>query len=246
RGRRDDVLIATKVGWEMQGDSGLSPAQIERRVEASLQRLGIDVIDLLFAHRDDPDTPLEATLQAFDRLVKAGKVRALGASNYEAPRLQEALATSNRTGLTKYSVLQPQYNLLERDSFEGPLQDLCAAEDIAAVPYYGLASGFLTGKYRSPSDLAGKARAGSVEKYLNDYGLGVLTALDTVANQTGATLAQVALAWLAAQPAVAAPIASATSVAQTEELLGAMRLTLTSEQLSILAAASQKSPPGEA
>ena len=143
-------------------------------------------------------------------------------------------------------MLQPQYNLLERDSFEGPLQDLCAAEDIAAVPYYGLASGFLTGKYRSQSDLAGKARAGSVEKYLNDYGLGVLTALDTVANQTGATLAQVALAWLAAQPAVAAPIASATSVAQTEELLGAMRLTLTSEQLSILAAASQKSPPGEA
>jgi aryl-alcohol dehydrogenase-like predicted oxidoreductase len=245
RGRRDDVLIATKVGWEMQGDIGLAPEQIERRVEASLQRLGIDTIDLLFAHRDDPDTPLEATLQAFDRLVKAGKVRALGASNYEAPRLQEALATSNRLGLARYSVLQPQYNLLERDSFEGPLQDTCAAEDIAAVPYYGLASGFLTGKYRSPSDLAGKARGSSVEKYLNEYGLGVLAALDTVAAQTGATAAQVALAWLAAQPAVAAPIASATSVAQTEELLGAMRLTLTSEQLATLTTASQKSQHGE-
>lgn len=240
RGRRDDVLIATKVGWELQGEAGLAPEQMERRVEASLQRLGIDCIDLLFAHRDDPSTPLEATLQTFDRLVKAGKVRAIGASNYEAPRLQEALATSTRLGIAKYSVLQPQYNLLERDSFEGPLQDLCAAEDVAAVPYYGLASGFLTGKYRSPSDLQGKARGGSVEKYLNDYGLGVLAALEEVAAQTGATAAQVALAWLAAQPAVAAPIASATSVAQTEELLGAMRLSLTSDQLATLDAASRK------
>lgn len=239
RGRRDDVLIATKVGWELQGESGLKPEQIERRVEASLQRLGIDYIDLLFAHRDDPNTPLEETLQAFDQLVKAGKVRAIGASNYDAPRLQEALATSDRLGLAKYSVLQPQYNLLERDSFEGPLQDVCAAQDIAAVPYYGLASGFLTGKYRSRDDLAGKARAGSVEKYLNEYGLGVLSALDSVAAETGATPAQVALAWLAAQPAVAAPIASGTSVAQTEELLGAMRLELTSEQLATLDSASQ-------
>jgi len=240
RGRRDDVLIATKVGWEMQGDSGLAPEQIERRVEASLQRLGIDSIDLLFAHRDDADTPLESTLRAFDRLVKAGKVRAIGASNYEAPRLHEALATSDRTGLAKYSVLQPQYNLLERDSFEGPLQDLCAAQGIAAVPYYGLASGFLTGKYRSQSDLAGKTRGSSVEGYLNDYGLGVLAALDSVAAQLDATAAQVALAWLAAQPAVAAPIASATSVAQTEELLGAMRLSLSSEQLATLDTASRK------
>src|SRR5690606_39787996 len=215
--------------------------QIDRRVEASLQRLGTDSIDLLFAHQDDPDTPLESTLQAFDRLVKAGKVRANGASNYDAPRLQQALEISDRSALAKYSVLQPQYNLLERGSFEGPLQDLCVAQGIAAVPYYGLASGFLTGKYRSKADLAGKARGGAVEGYLNDVGLGVLAALDAVAAQTGATAAQVALAWLAAQPAVAAPIASATRVAQTEELLGAMRLNLTAEQLATLEDASRKS-----
>lgn len=246
RGRRDDVLIATKVGWELGGDKGLSPQQIDRRVEACLQRLGIDHIDLLFAHCDDPDTPLESTLQAFDRWVKAGKVRAIGASNYDAARLQQALDTSDRSGSAKYSVLQPQYNLLERDSFEGPLQDLCVAQGIAAVPYYGLASGFLSGKYRSKADLAGKARGSAVEGYLNDYGLGVLAALDEVAAQSGAAPAQVALAWLAAQPAVAAPIASATSVAQTEELLGAMRLNLTPEQLANLDAASQQPGKGEA
>jgi aryl-alcohol dehydrogenase-like predicted oxidoreductase len=243
RGRRDDVLIATKVGWELQGDTGLAPEQIDRRVEASLQRLGTDSIDLLFAHRDDPNTPLESTLQAFDRLVKAGKVRAIGASNYDASRLQQALEVSDKSGLAKYSVLQPQYNLLERDSFEGPLQDLCVAQGIAAVPYYGLASGFLTGKYRSKADLAGKARGGAVEGYLNHFGLGVLAALDAVAAQTGATAAQVALAWLAAQPAVAAPIASATRVVQMEELLGAMRLNLSPEQLASLDAASRQ--PGE-
>ncbi len=243
RGRRDDVLIATKVGWELQGDSGLTREQIDRRVEASLQRLGIDTIDLLFAHRDDPNTPLEETLQAFDRLVKTGKVRAIGASNYEAPRLQQALEISDQSGLARYSVLQPQYNLLERDSFEGPLQDLCVAQGIAAIPYYGLASGFLTGKYRSKADLAGKARGGAVEGYLNDFGLGVLAALDAVAAQTGATAAQVALAWLAAQPGIAAPIASATSVAQTEELLGAMRLHLSPDQLATLDAATRQ--PGE-
>jgi aryl-alcohol dehydrogenase-like predicted oxidoreductase len=240
RGRRDDVLIATKVGMELGGTKGLAPARIARAVDDSLRRLRTDYIDLYFAHRDDPDTPLEATLEAFDRVVKAGKARAIGASNYEAPRLQQALDTSIQRGFPRYTVLQPFYNLVERDKFEGPLQDLCVARNIAAVPYYGVASGFLTGKYRSQSDLAGKARAHAVEKYVNDFGLGVLAALDKVAAETSATPAQIALAWLAAQPAVAAPIASATTLAQLEELLGAMRLTLTADQLDLLNTASKK------
>lgn len=240
RGRRDDVLIATKVGMELGGKKGLAPARIARAIDDSLRRLRTDYIDLYFAHADDPDTPLEATLEAFDRVVKAGKTRAIGASNYDAPRLQQALDTSIQSGFARYTVLQPIYNLVERDKFEGPLQDLCVARNIAAVPYYGVASGFLTGKYRSQSDLAGKARGRAVEKYINDFGLGVVAALDKVAAETRATPAQIALAWLAAQPAVAAPIASATTVAQLEELLGAMRLTLTPDQLNLLTAASQK------
>jgi len=239
RGRRDDVLIATKVGGAVGGTKGLAPARIAASVEASLKRLRTDYVDLYFAHYDDPDTPFEDTLEAFDRLVRAGKVRALGASNHDAARLEQALDTSAARGFASYTVLQPQYNLLERDSFEGPLQDLCLARNIAAVPYYGLASGFLTGKYRSRGDLAGRARGGSAEKYLNEYGLGVLAALDAVAGEAGATQAQVALAWLAHQPGVAAPIASATSVEQVEELAGAMRLTLTPEQLASLDAASR-------
>jgi aryl-alcohol dehydrogenase-like predicted oxidoreductase len=167
-------------------------------------------------------------------------VRAIGASNYEAARLAQALAISGEQGLARYRVLQPEYNLLVRDRFEGPLQDLCVAQGIAAVPYYGLASGFLTGKYRTSADLAGKARSKAAEKYFNAFGLGVLTAIDNVAAEAGATPAQVALAWLAAQPAVAAPIASATSVAQVEELLGAMRLKLTAVQLAALDRASSK------
>lgn len=240
RGRRDDVLIATKVGMEVGGGKGLAPARIVAAVEGSLKRLRTDHVDLYFAHRDDPDTPLEATLEAFDRLVRAGKVLAIGASNYDAARLEEALNTSAAKQLNRYSVLQPHYNLLERAKFEGPLQDVCIAKDVAVVPYYSLASGFLTGKYRSKSDFAGKARAVGAEKYLNDFGLRVLAALDKVAAEAGATTAQIALAWLAAQPAVAAPIASATSVAQVEELLGAMRLQLTADQLAILDTASKQ------
>jgi aryl-alcohol dehydrogenase-like predicted oxidoreductase len=239
RGRRDDVLIATKVGMELAGTKGLAPARIARSIDESLRRLQTDYVDLYFAHKDDPDTPLADTLEAFDRLVKAGKVRSLGASNYEAARLQEALEISSRQGLARYTVLQPWYNLVEREKFEGPLQDLCVARNIAAVPYYGVASGFLTGKYRSTGDVAGKPRARAVEKYVNEFGFGVLRALDTVAAQAGATPAQIAIAWLAAQPAVAAPIVSATSVAQLEELLHAMRLSLTSEQLALLDAASR-------
>lgn len=235
RGRRDDVLIATKVGY----DKGLSPAHIESAVEASLKRLQTDYIDLYFAHKDDASTPLEVTLEAFDRLMKAGKVRAIGASNYDALRLQEALGTSAAKGIAEFTVLQPHYNLLERGQFEGPLQELCLARNVGVVPYFGLARGFLTGKYRSAADLAGKARGGGVEEYLTERGLQVLAALDKVAAETGTVPAQVALAWLAAQPAITAPIASATNLTQLEELLGAMRLMLTAEQIATLDEASK-------
>ena len=238
RGRRDDVLIATKVGMELQGSKGLKPDRIAQAVEDSLRRLQTDYIDLYFAHQDDPETPLEDTLAAFDQLVRAGKVRAIGASNYTAERLKQALDISAAQGIASYTVLQPHYNLVERDKFEGDLQQLCVQRNVASVPYFALASGFLTGKYRSQADLQGKARGGMVEQYLNQGGLNVLAAMDQVAAETGASLAQIALAWLAAQPAVAAPIASATSTAQVDELLGAMRLKLTPEQLATLDAAS--------
>ena len=240
RGRRDDVLIATKVAMELQGAKGLKPERIAQAVEDSLRRLQTDHIDLYFAHQDDAETPLEDTLAAFDQLVRAGKVRAIGASNYTAQRLQQALDISAAQGIASYTVLQPHYNLMERGKFEGDLQQLCQQRDVAAVPYFALASGFLTGKYRGQADLAGKARGGMVEQYVNQGGLEVLAAMDQVAADTGATLAQIALAWLAAQVAVAAPIASATSTAQLDELLGAMRLELTPEQLATLDAASRK------
>lgn len=237
RGRRDDLLIATKVGMEIGGEKGLSADRIADCAEASLRRLGTDYIDLYYAHADDESTPLEETLEAFDKLVKAGKVRAIGASNYSAARLSEALDISEANGWTSYTVLQPEYNLLERDSFEGDLQNVCVSRNVAALPYYALASGFLTGKYRSEEDLAGKARGGSVEKYLNERGKNLLSVMDEIAVETGSSLTQIALAWLAAQPGVAAPIASATSPSQIEELLGAMRLELSESQLSRLKAA---------
>ncbi len=239
-GRRDDVLIATKVGAEVGGTAGLAPARIAAAVEGSLQRLGTDRIDLYFAHYDDPTVPLEDTLGAFDRLVRAGKVRAIGASNHDAGRLRQALDVSAARGLAAYTVLQPHFNLLERARFEGPLQDLCVERGIAAVPYFALASGFLTGKYRTAEDAAGAARGGAAGRYLNAHGLAVLAAVDAVAADARATPAQVALAWLAAQRGVAAPIASATSVAQVGELLGAMRLVLTSPQLAALDAATRQ------
>jgi aryl-alcohol dehydrogenase-like predicted oxidoreductase len=240
RGRRDDVIIATKVGADMDGSRGLAPARIAKAVDASLQRLRTDYIDLYFAHFDDEKTPLADTLGAFDKLVRAGKVRAIGASNYSAKRLREALDISAAQSLASYSVLQPHYNLLERSKFEGALQTLCVERGIAAVPYFALASGFLTGKYRGMANPEDVARGGAVKGYMNDFGFNVLAALDRVATEIAARPAQVALAWLAAQPAVAAPIASATRVAQVEELLGGMRLTLTSEQLQTLEAASRQ------
>jgi aryl-alcohol dehydrogenase-like predicted oxidoreductase len=240
RGRRDDVLIATKVGAEVGGTKGLAPARIAASVDGSLQRLGTDYIDLYFAHYDDPSTPLEQTLEAFDRLVRAGKVRAVGASNHEPARLRQALDISAARGLASYTVLQPHFNLLERGRFEGPLRDLCIERGVAAVPYFALASGFLTGKYRRKADAGGAARGGAVDRYLNPHGLAVLSTVDAVAADAHATPAQVALAWLSAQRSVAAPIASATTVPQVEELLGAMRLVLTLRQLAALDAASRE------
>jgi aryl-alcohol dehydrogenase-like predicted oxidoreductase len=234
RGQRDDVLIATKVGY----DKGLSAAHIAEAVEASLQRLGTDYVDLYYAHKDDAGTPLTETLQAFDRLVRDGKVRAIGASNYSAERLAEALDVSEREGLASYTVLQPEYNLMARDGFEGPLPQLCVERNLGVLPYFGLAAGFLTGKYRSPADFGKSVRGERMGRYLERGGLRVLAALDEVAAESEATPAQVALAWLAARPGVTAPIASATSVEQLEELLGVMALELSADQVERLNAAS--------
>jgi len=236
RGGRDQVLIATKVGYA----GGLSRAHIEQAVDGSLRRLGIDTIDLYYAHKDDPETPLAETLQALDALVQAGKVRTIGASNYSAPRLVEALDISEAQGLARFEVLQPLYNLMERDEFEGDLQRLCIDREIGVLPYFGLASGFLTGKYRSQADLGKSKRGDAVAKYLGECGNGVLDALDIVAEETAATPAQVALAWLAAQPSVTAPIASATTMAQIEDLAGAMTLELRADQVERLTLASTK------
>jgi aryl-alcohol dehydrogenase-like predicted oxidoreductase len=239
RGGKGDILIATKVGM-LKGEGGdkLEPARIAAAAEASLKRLGVEAIDLYYAHQDDEKTPLADSLAAFDRLVKDGKVRAIGASNYSAERLGEALAISGREGLVRYEVLQNEYNLMARDRFEGRLQDLCVERDIAMLPYYGLASGFLTGKYRSVADQGKSVRGDRMAKYLNPRGFAVLAALDAVAEETGATPAQVALAWLAAQPAIAAPIASARTPEQADEIIGAMTLELSANQVDRLTKAS--------
>ena len=234
RGRRDDVLIATKVGM-LPGEGGekLEPARIAAAAEASMKRLGTH-IDLYYAHQDDEKTPLADTLAAFDALVRAGKVRAIGASNYSAARLEEALDISGREGLARYEVLQPEYNLMVRDRFEGDRQRLCIERRIGVLPYFGLASGFLTGKYRNEKDKKKSIRGGRMDAYMTDRGFAVLAALDEVASEAGATPAQVALAWLAAQPGVTAPIASATSRAQLDELLGVLTLELSGEQVERL------------
>lgn len=241
RGHRHDVLIATKVGkLPGAGGEGLQPGRIAAAVDASLKRLGTDHIDLYYAHYDDRETPLEATLAAFDRLVREGKVRAIGASNYTADRLAEALAVSEREGLARYSVLQPEYNLMERGGFEGALQRLCIDRDIGVLPYFGLASGFLTGKYRSEKDLAKSRRGPGVARYLSPRGMRVLAALDLVAAETGSSPAGVALAWLAAQPGVTAPIASANTPGQLGPLLAVMDLELGPHQRAMLDQASRE------
>jgi aryl-alcohol dehydrogenase-like predicted oxidoreductase len=241
RGGNSGILVATKVGM-LPGEGGekLEPARIAAAAEASLRRLGVEAIDLYYAHQEDPNTPLEDSLGAFDSLVKAGKVRALGASNYAAESLGRALDISEREGLARYEVLQPEYNLVSRDKFEGPLQQLCIEHGLGVLPYYGLASGFLTGKYRSRADEGKSVRGGRMTKYLEGNGLAVLAAMDDVSAETGATLAQIALAWIAAQPGLTAPIASATSVEQLDELVGAMTLELSRDQLRSLDEASRE------
>ena len=237
RGKRDDVVIATKVGmWPAK--PGLSAANIVAAAEESLRRLQTDYIDLYQSHKDDPDTPQDETLEAYERLVRAGKVRALGASNFEASRLRSALDLAAGKGGPRYDTLQPAYNLMDR-GIEGPLQQLCLDEGVGVISYYGLASGFLTGKYRSTEDLGKSPRGGTAKKHLeSERGPRVLAALDQVAAETGASPAQVALAWVIARPAVAAPIASATSVEQLEELMGAARLSLDPAHIARLDAAS--------
>ncbi len=234
-GRRDDVLIATKVGM-LPGEGGekLQPARIAAAAEASLKRLGTDRIDLYYAHQDDDTVPQEAVLEAFGKLVDAGKVRVIGASNFHAARLKSAVDAAKASDLPRYHVLQPEYNLVSRDKFEGELQDYCVTENIGVLPYYGLASGFLTGKYRTPDDLGASVRGGGMRDLLDGKGKAVLEAMDAVVSDTGASLAQVALAWLLAQPGITAPIASATSARQIEDLLPAMTLELSDEQLSAL------------
>lgn len=237
-GKRDCVAICTKVGM-LPGDGGekLAPARIAAACDASLARLGVETIDLYYAHQDDPDTPQEAVLEAFDRLVSAGKVRHIAASNFSAARLKSAHEIAVTHGLPPYRALQPEYNLVSRERFEGELQDYCVTHNIGVLPYFGLASGFLTGKYRSEADLGQSVRGSRMTELVAGKGPTMLAAMDAVAAETGASLAQIALAWLAAQPGIVAPIASATSVAQLDELIAGWSLELTAEQLDRLTAA---------
>jgi aryl-alcohol dehydrogenase-like predicted oxidoreductase len=239
-GKRNRVVLATKVGKPM-GDNkkGLSPAYIRQAVDASLKRLQTDHIDLYQSHDDDADTPLADTLGAFAELIQAGKVRAIGASNYSAPRLAEALDVAERQRLPRYESLQPLYNLCDRAVFEEALEPLCLERGVGVINFYALAAGFLTGKYRSEADAAKSARgASTTKKYLNPRGLRILAALDEVAKTRGATPGQVAIAWQIARPAITAPIASATSAGQLDELTAAARLPLDAEAIALLDEAS--------
>jgi aryl-alcohol dehydrogenase-like predicted oxidoreductase len=237
-GKRDRVVIATKVAkWGQQ--PGLSPINIREAVEGSLKRLRVERIDLYQAHEDDATVPLHETLGEFSRLIEEGKVRAIGASNYSADRFAEALQVSEQYGLPRYESMQPEYNLVSRASYEKGLEPICRSEQIGVIGYYSLASGFLTGKYRSEADLAkSSARGGAVKKYLNKQGLGVLAALDQVAAAHNATPTQVALAWLIARPGVTAPIVSATSVEQLKDVLGAATFELSAGEIAQLDVAS--------
>src|SRR5450432_515455 len=234
-GKRDQVILATKVGMDMgDGKQGLAPQYIRQAVEDSLRRLQTDRIDLYQSHKDDEHTPLEKTLAAYDALIHEGKVRFIGASNYSGVRLREALEVSTRNDLPAYQTLQPNYSLVERENYETELLPVVQQYGLAVVPYFSLAGGFLTGKYRKQSDLEGRARAAIAGKYLNARGLAVLEALDAVAAEHKAAPAQVALAWLMQQPGVAAPIASATSAAQLDDLVKATQLNLDAASLEKL------------
>ena len=239
-GNRDKVIIATKVGMEMgNGAKGLSRSHILRSADDSLRRLQTDYIDLYQSHADDLETPQEETLQAYAELVKQGKVRFIGASNFQAERLAHALDVSKKTGLPAYQTLQPNYSLMERAGYEGDLEHLCETEGLGVINYFPLAGGFLSGKYRSESDAAGRARARNVTKYLkSERGLKILGALDEVAKKHHATPARVSLAWLLARPSVTAPIVSATNLEQLHDLIASVELTLDRDSIELLNQAS--------
>ena len=236
-GKRHRVVLATKVG-KLGTRAGLAAANIAAAVDDSLRRLKTDYIDVYFSHYDDENTPLDQTLDAYQKLIKAGKVRVIGASNYTGERLDAALAIAKESGLPAYQILQPEYNLYEREGYEAGLEPVAEQHEIAVVPYYGLASGFLSGKYRSKEDTLHKTRGSRVEKYLNPRGFRILDALDEVAKRNDTTPATVALAWMIARPSVTAPIASATSVAQLESLAAATRLQLADDDIQLLDEAS--------
>ena len=238
-GKREKVIIATKVGKEMgPNKKGLSKSYISQAVEESLKRLQTDYIDLYQSHDDDAQTPMEETLDAFDRLIKDGKVRAIGASNFSAKRLAEALRVSEKNGYPRYESLQPLFNLYDRAGYEKELEPLCRQKGLGVISYSSLASGFLTGKYRSQADLADRARADMVKKYLNARGYRILEVLDQAAQQCNATPAETALAWLIAQPTITAPIASATTLEQLNQLIAATALELDPSSMALLNQAS--------
>ena len=232
--KRDKVIIATKVGMV----NGLAPDEVLRACDGSLRRLGIERIDLYYQHQDDPKVPLEKSLEAFQRLREDAKIRTVGLSNFTAARIDEAFAVAERHGITSPCALQPMYNLVEREKYEGELRPTVERHSLGVFPYYGLANGFLTGKYRSKADLGKSSRGERVAGYLEGKGKHVLDALDEVSDETGAALATISLAWLMAQPTVVAPIASATSVDQLRELTAAMDLKLSPDQIARLDAAS--------
>ena len=238
-GRRKNVVLATKCGLEMgPTEKGLSRDYIFKAVERSLNRLQVDVIDLYQAHRDDEATPLEETLEAFAELIRQGKVRAIGASNYSAERLAKALKISDELGLPRFETLQPEYNLYDRAGYETELEPLCRAENVGVIPYYSLASGFLTGKYRREADLTKSPRGAKAKNYLNDRGRRILAALDEISAKYKITPGKAAIAWLRARPSITAPIASATNVEQLHDLVEAAKLELDVEAIRKLDAAS--------
>ncbi|HXP81599.1 MAG TPA: aldo/keto reductase [Verrucomicrobiae bacterium] len=238
-GNRNKIIVATKVGMDMgDGKKGLSKSHILRSAEDSLRRLQTDYIDLYQSHIDDPDTPLEETLGAYAELLKQGKVRAIGASNHKAERLAAALETSRKSGLPAYQTLQPNYSLIERAEYENNLEPVCEKEGLGVINYFPLAGGFLTGKYRSESDVAGKARARNVTRYLNERGFKILGALDQIAKKYNATPARISLAWLLARPSITAPIVSATNLEQLRDLISSVDLALDRESVEFLDKAS--------
>ena len=239
-GKRDKVVIATKVGKPMgEGKKGLSKKYITQAVEDSLKRLQTDYIDLYQSHDDDKETPLSETLETYTDLIKQGKVRAIGASNYTGDRLKQALEISDASGLAAYQTLQPEYNLYERQDYEADLEEVCKTYNLGVIPYFSLASGFLTGKYRSEADFKKSQRGHGIQKYLNKRGFSILEALDEVATTYNTTQASVALAWLLARPSITAPIVSATSIAQLQSFINATQLSFDKQTIDLLNKASE-------